>query len=585
MTKAYSTCDFPQTKRRNHGRQTSRFTVISNAAETEHSYDPFNASRPQHLDEARPGERAKVTIHRTRPSGEETDNFSGSSAPANTGRRRRASQTSVATRSDRTKQQKLLHPRVYASRSSMASSIRSRSSAGYIRAPVGHKRGISFSHNRKPSVSNQKASTGQQKPIDESQSKSAAGPQDTGTVRPIRSSAIPEQHVRSKKTPFVGSQPLPSASNSGRNSLLWTEDVRQLSSSLAKDCDEAFNRPSTNAGTEDKNKMPVSSHDPRNTRHPSPLAASPVAEIPQRKSASLSNRPLPPPPARSDSVKIELLEARRQAELRKSGGGDSPGYLDRMVTHIDRLMQPLSPVEEGFPRRVLSAPPSAEPRYNTASRHLPSIYEAGKEEDSIHKSADVEKLEHRRPDANTSRIASAPEPREVSCKRTGPDNARPDFRTRETIRVVHSSPKGSIEVPAPLTIRKKTSQVIPTYHDSNIPANKTGVAGVELRQQDHDASGAGAFPDLGSTNEDHGGDDSLENESQTGTVVKRKSAWFRRTSRMGEDDSNLSTNSSENTTVHHQLDPPEVLLPKKRGFSLGKLFKKRSSKINMSLGG
>ena len=65
LTKAYSTCHFPQPNARAHGRQVSKFTVISNAAETEMSYDPFKASRPQHLNGFR-NSTVKITIHRNR---------------------------------------------------------------------------------------------------------------------------------------------------------------------------------------------------------------------------------------------------------------------------------------------------------------------------------------------------------------------------------------------------------------------------------------------------------------------------------------------------------------------------------------
>src|SRR5688572_30494387 len=61
LQRAYSTCQFPP-EISGHSRQASRFTVFSNSAGTEHSYDPFKASRPQHLDRMY-SNRLKVTIH------------------------------------------------------------------------------------------------------------------------------------------------------------------------------------------------------------------------------------------------------------------------------------------------------------------------------------------------------------------------------------------------------------------------------------------------------------------------------------------------------------------------------------------
>ncbi|KAG9231795.1 hypothetical protein BJ875DRAFT_498008 [Amylocarpus encephaloides] len=358
LPKTFSTCNF--SKVNSHGRQVSRFTVISNAAETEHSYDPFKASRPQHLN-GHHSETAKVTIHRDTT--------------------RNASKTSIHSTTNRGRQ-RLAPPRGYASRSSIASSSKSRGSAPYVKALVGRKRGISFSHLRKPSGGSQKSIFSRDQP---ELGNSLANGQANGISSTTR-------YIRSRKGHKDVSEPLLSTPKAICGSQVWTEDVRELSSSLAKDCDEAFNRTSV---------------DPSNK---------PATTENKLRRISLESRPLPPPPSASESTKFELLEYRKQAELGKlSGGVDSLGYLDRKLTHINRLIDPSSPSQED--RRAVSAP--IEIRYRGPSRPLPSIHESRREHSSPRRSSGpklsmIKRSTHN--EVKASRVPSAPEPLHAGVK-------------------------------------------------------------------------------------------------------------------------------------------------------------------------
>jgi serine/threonine-protein kinase HSL1 (negative regulator of Swe1 kinase) len=564
MTKTYSTRHFPQPKARGHGRHISRFTVISNAAETEQSYDPFKASRPQHLDALQAAEKTKVTIHRTRPS-----DVSEIMQPANFRVELRTS-VSIAG-SERSRQRKALAPRGYTSYSSLASSTRSRGSAPYIRANVGHKRGVSFSHLRKQSDGHRNVSTSMTK---HHSSNTEVTDDDGHSLRPVEELPSSTRYGQTKKTQVAGSQTLLTVPKFDRVSHLWTDDVHQLSSSLAQDCDDAFNRSSGVSNSEIQNRTSTTVPSFQQTQLAIPEQKPGVLQ--KSKPTNLDNRPLPPPPARTESVKAELTEAKNNAELRKKAGGDdSPGYLDRMVSHIDRLIQPSSPTD----RRTSSAP--------TSTRPLASIYEAGREEDSPagESRPDNCKEYQKRIETKNGRVASAPEAR--AKKRINPKDrfTRADSDVRDTIRVVQSS-ESPVKAPAPLTIRKKGShgKVSPPHGNHTGGERTSAQYQAGLRQQYN----KDAVTDLERIDEDQ--HDDFANDSNSGTIVKKKPAWFRRSARAGDDlewrmsvggvNYVPSQSSSSDTAQQHD----EILaVPPKKKFSLGRLFRKRSSHTDMTI--
>jgi len=544
-------------------------------AETEQSYDPFKASRPQHLNRLRTEDRPRVTIHRTRPSDDDGH-------AKTTSKYRQDSHTSFAYSgsSDQSRQRQLTSQRACTSRSSLASSTRSRGSGSYRRASYGYKRGVSFSHLRKQPVANRGLSKYHSNYTEVTDN-------DGDTLRPVAEMSTSTQYIRSRKSQESRPNSLKSDLLSARSSQLWTEDVRQLSSSLAKDCDAAFNRLET--VEENPRRYSAPSSPPSNNKATSYLK---VAKISNR--VSLNDRPLPPAPAQTEEIKCELIEARKQAELRKiTDGSDSPGYLNRMVSHIDRLIQPTSPVRSPFDRRSSSAPIDSKP--SRTSQPLPSIFEVRKEEGSPSREVYTGRLDdyHARGGAKNSRIASAPEPWDSRKNQLQDRFASFGSDARATIRVVHSD--SPVKAPAPLTIRKKRSDggrpKLMTRKDSAgkcIYQNINGNTECELRRG-YQAESMTENLSRNMTNTNRSMDTSA-NESNPGTVLKKKSTWFRRNSKSGIEHewrmridggtAGQSQTSSTDTSGRTNSDVP-LPVAQKTKFSLGRLFKKRSSKVNM----
>ena len=592
FAKAYSARQFPQSNSKGHGRQASRFTVISNAAETEQSYDPFKASRFQHLDEVRGTERAKITIHPSCPSPSEQsqriDALDGSA---------QISPTSewLMKSKERDRYQISVSPRVFASRSSLASSTRSRSSGRHIRAPIRYKRGVSFAQVRIRPGGNHAHASGLSAGVRHS---SYTG--GNGDVDIPRSSPDSTYYIRSRKDQSVVSQPLLPIAGSTHTSQLWTDHVRLLSSSLAKDCEEAFNRSSVIVSSDfQRGNSTLAYFEPSNcARHSAvPIRASPISDTRNARHVSLSNRPLPPPPVRSESVNRELIEARIQAELRKSTGGEeSPGYLDRMVQHIDRLIDPVSPVAAYTDYRASSAPVYG---YTPPNRPLPSIHESQREEESPRQPTEFGKYKDKRRqnESSASRITSAPDPRNLnqdtdSFEVTG-------VKMRETIRVVNSPAlDNAVQMPAPLTIRKKRLQAgrLDALDMSRVEQDQYGKllkhqnSDLELRQQCSNDSMPDTAPVLSHID---GRDNISANGSISGTIVKKKLSLFKRSSKSSDENEwKMSIGgghaiSSQGSSIDMMRPEPEPLpiLQKKKGLGLGKLFKRRSSKTDMTLGG
>jgi serine/threonine-protein kinase HSL1 (negative regulator of Swe1 kinase) len=591
MTKTYSTCNFSQVKSKGHGRQVSRFTVISNVAETEKSYDPFKASRPQHLNTIRQAEGVKVTIH--------PDQALGEGKPLL--KMRVPSKLSVNSAGDRGRQ-KPIHPRMYASRSSMASSNRSRGSTAYSRsAAVGRKRNVSFAHLSKLSAESRiNMSLSSPRNAREGRHSNHTEVTDDGgdTLRPVDGVSASTRCIRSRKGQMM--QPLLAAPKNGRGSQIWTEDVQQLSNSLAKDCDEAFNRTSIVSTSKSTEPSTTGTSKASNSKTISASKAL-VTAARKLKRDSLQTRPLPAPPARTDSVKVELLKHRKQAELRKNSGNDSVGHLDRMVSHIDRLIQPSSPVHVSSDRRATSAPMEAS--YRASGRALPSIHES-RGEDTLPRKSLVARNEYcnsRQGEAKSSRVASAPEPRTSSRQYHDGTFQKPSSRMKDTIRVVQPS-VSPVKFPAPLTIRKKSSVGADAammsggleYNGGERALNQRTSA-LELRQQYKVGGKLEGSSELERIDEDQNNDydDNSGYDTSIGTIVRKKSSWFRRNSRSGSVELKISEEASNpspaglsnKTATSGYLDLSNPVTTKNKGFSLRGLFKKRKSRPDMVVSG
>lgn len=623
QVKKLSTRQFSQPGQKGYGRAISRFTVVSNisrgrhssknsgyadteAAETVQSYDPFRASCPQNLTGTAETVQTNVVVHRERPIAQVVKATSRSSR-----------KSSSASRVSRGRQQHLAPPRAFASRSSLASSTRSRGSTHGPRLAVLHKRGVSFSHFRKLSgVSQKKGAARELQHGSGNFDRSIKTPNiiddrfnfGSANVSP----AAPARFIRSQKTTVSSSQPLLSLPKHDRVSRLWNEDVRQLSSSLAKTCDEAFNGTSVVSTVHTKMS---GLGDSQNAACDSPISSFDQGEICQEGSAIaplqvqkpaaclrgdqsyFDSRPLPPPPTRSDSVNIELAEARKKVQLRKLSGADSSGYIDRMVSHIDQLMQP-SPLPPKSDRRALSAPINS--RGHEIGRPLPSINESNREGIYSDRSSDYENfmLLERVKVAESGRHASAPEPR--IAKRRPHHNLddrtpRRNERSRQGIRAVEPYSPSPAKPPAPLNIRKKAS-----LGPSSVSGANGGISSKErppkfdLRQQ-YFGSSTTPSPQLSGVGENKPLFDPFADESSSGTV-RKKSNWFKRSSKYGEDNNMWSITSKVDGRVaqatsdagrHYLREDLDVSTKKRRSFGFGSIFNRRSIKneSHMSIAG
>lgn len=370
LPRGYSTMEFASVK--GHGRQTSRFTVFSNAAETEYSYDPFKASRPQHLGSMH-SDRARITILRD-PDTPEIPTRRTSKLSS------QRSRVMVPMRSNMT-------------RSSLASSTRSR---GVI-ASTSYRRGVSFNHMRRMDSSNVSISGGNR------HSSYTEVTDDGGDfLRPVAAST---QYIRSRKQQLAQSQPLLTQGKPARSSLLWNDDVRQLSSSLASDCDKAFNRTSM-VSEADTVRTSILSYKAESldwnaianaTTHRSEAQAASVS------TDRIDNRPLPRTPHGFRHSPKKRPEAQK---LAPSAAGSSE-------------------------RRIMSAP--AENRASRVESSLAPISETRENAPRLDRFEDVD---------TKVRNVSAPEPRYA----------------KDTIRyVVPSSPMSPVKVPKPLVVRKISS--------------------------------------------------------------------------------------------------------------------------------
>jgi len=233
------------------------------------------------------------------------------------------------------------------------------------------------------------------------------------------------------------------------------------------------------------------------------------------------------------------------------------------------------------------------------TRPLPSIFEARKEEESPRAPTDLDIFmsQRRHNEAKASRIASAPEPRAMNKDHIQDRFDKSDSDSRDTIRVVLTD--SPVKPPAPLVIRKKSSPggpsiLIPgvSVDDPGSYASRHRQSKLGLRQQYHAGSKSDITPDLRRIDEDQN-NETFANESNSGTIVKKKSTWFKRSSRSGDENdwkmsmgggTTIPSQSSSNDTAPPPADYSLPILSKKK-FSLSRLFKKRSSRPNMSLGG
>ena len=253
--------------------------------------------------------------------------------------------------------------------------------------------------------------------------------------------------IRSKKMPAV--DPNGAASKRARPSSYFKDDARKVSTEIEKLCDEAFNRSSV-ASTIATPRTTYTGDSHHTSQDYSSQATSisvredlnPVPRDRAKEIKDYQHRPLPRPPATERVMGTEHLGSYTQRELAKTRdllkkraaeSSMSPGYLDEIIAHLDRLMQPSAVRLSEAERRAISTPDSGIPRKDTF--------------DSIMEKRDV-----------NYRAASEP------YKKGQPSRKGP------TIRLVDEADGGKPISPVkPLSIRKKSNSSTPSSGSPSRP--------------------------------------------------------------------------------------------------------------------
>lgn len=415
--KRISTCQFAQPRANGHGRSISRFTVISNAAETEadtvQSYDPYRGSRMlQHSNSQ--VSHAKIIVHRDSLSGNghhASRHRSGSNA-----RRARANSAKAPPVSGRPQ----------SSRGSVTSLRSSRQGTPHARGPsLRHKRGVDFTHIRKSSMSTGQVhrTAPQPKPVSEatythSDPQAAARSQSPELVK-MPNGAYPKA---------VGARTV-----SKNASVLFNDELRHFSSNIAKDCDEAFR----SSLIEDDSVTGSMTDADKSQRDTTPFSlsldgmsnATLVSEGPK---SPWDSRPLPPLPS-EEMLRSPPGAASTPASARATEDeeGDEVTYRTAVPILLSKQVD----------RRVVSAPAYSQGMRKAST---PSVLPAINENGAVNANYDK------------ARIFSAPPhtPRKGNQR-----NGSMEYlsKAENTIRVVNSPTSSSpVKAPAPLNVRKKT---------------------------------------------------------------------------------------------------------------------------------
>lgn len=426
-------------------------------AGTEHSYDPFRTSRNQLTKtQAAQAEHARTIVlrrlsrsHKQGQSNTSLNRYATSKKsfrnPALT-RVQQADAYSIASSptpvpgASRTQ----LNPSINERRIPQCSSRRSMSSGLPARTSMSYRRGVSFAHMRRRSISAHHLRSSKQNdasPLTLQQRYLREDHEPASFSPPFLAAGDSPQNVppaiRSRKNPARLGDEI-AARRAKTSSVYWKEDARIISSELEKVCDEAFNRASmastvvTSAPTE---PLDQSYESPATSlgAHEDSRTLLNAYHAPRRNEIddSYLNRPLPLPPSFGHLGSFTYRELARTRALLKERAADrsmvmAPGYFDEVIAHLDRLMQPSTTRVNEQDRRAVSTPdqPTRQPSKD-----------------------EFEMLLAKGPFS----LRSTSEP--VSKGR------RNDVRDRATLRIVDQNP---ISPTKPLTIRKKSGSSTPS---------------------------------------------------------------------------------------------------------------------------
>ncbi len=459
----------------------------TSVAETDESYDPFRPSRNQ-ITKAQ-ADHAKITVLRAAShasgKGPSVRTMSKPSIrnPAIERARQQeaysiASSPTTMHSAGSSQLQRMVHSSRPISRVNSRVTVGSKRSVGsnssviIARNSASWKRNVSFVHNRRKTSKGQprlRVPKNRDSPmtLQERYVRDRAPSQDK-TRRPSQTQVEPQTSsplslsteiaqldmlpvVRSRKSPTKHGGP--SGSDDTRpKSHQWKDEVRKFSTEAEKLCDEAFNRSSMASSAPTANTR-ATGHRVSQQSYPSPATSFSICDesamaTPRQRAEKGSGgihkpyeeRPLPKPPS-ADLFEPENAKSYTHRELAKTKeilqrrARDScmePGYLDDIIAHLDRLMQPSQIRLQDEERRAVSAP-DAGPRIARRDTF-----------DQIIEKGDI-----------GFRSVTAPEKRKKTAHKD------------TTIRLVDGGQQGPISPIKPLQIRKKSETSTPAQGSSH----------------------------------------------------------------------------------------------------------------------
>lgn len=452
--------DVQQLPHRKHGRNQSGYSILNDehlyskhsfyeSPSSHLSYDPFRASREPVLPNHELHQN--ITVHRgasngsrmTRPA-TALGHRTGSSLriQALTNSKRGSTLTHASSKRSTPSQRSGPSHRTeyyrHNSRSSLASSYFPSSPPVIVRPGGLGKRGVSFSHLRRPSMATETSADTANGRFTPEQLKHASSGRDSyeSSVRTPRPSIVGDSPRPLPKTPRSKTVAVPVVVRSGPRkpdspSRYIQSEARKVSTELEKVMEEAFNRSSVSSS------IRTLATEPRKDTFETPPtlmsnrdSAGTVLATPDHK-AAYQNRPLPSIPTNETPntfLQRKLAETRAEIAHRLEQCGDGTEHFNEVLAHLDRLMVPS--VYAG--KRTCSAPAKSPEQIGPLHVIPEEVKSDGEDRHELYKPI------HR---AVTDPIRSS-----VQGHRAVTDST--------TIRLVDQSPTRI----APLTIRKKSGK-------------------------------------------------------------------------------------------------------------------------------
>lgn len=355
------------------------------------------------------------------------------------------------------------------SRYSLASTGYRSSPPIVMRPSSSHKRGVAFNHTRRPSAASSLihvrdgATSRNEDRADHSYRYSSPASPATASDRAHSPNApeLPYPKPRRETVKRARSPQWAEEAEDGRTqSHFFKEEARKVSTELGRLCEEVFNRSSISIYDGEPSSSVASREPWAQGVRTSPVSARDRAADREKLRILLEERPLPRTPSRPyDAYTEEQLRTTRDKLKRRSvegRAGPSQGYLEEVIAHLDRLMQPSTSPREDYRRRIASADyPS---QYLLDSR-LPAITEEGRLSAGHRYQNEVMMAHH------GHRSASAP----LQHGPHTPSRRRQDD-SRDIIRMVERDAFADMSPVAPLNVRKKSDRTVREPYERGGPS-------------------------------------------------------------------------------------------------------------------